>query len=258
MNNSIWVVIPAAGVGKRMQSDRPKQYLELIGRTVLEHTLDCFTQRTDIKGIVIGISQEDEYWPMIKPHLESGQNNIEILTSAGGNERCDTVLNALQQLLKHGANMQDWVMVHDAARPCLAQDDINTLIQQVSQATQSGTPLKQNISGGILAYPVHDTMKRQQTDDADDKTAMISHTEQRDGLWHALTPQMFRLGELHNALKQALEQQINITDEASALEAIQQETLLVEGRSSNIKITRPADLELAEFFLQKQQSSESA
>ena len=227
-----WVVIPASGVGARMQADRPKQYLKLLGKTVLEHTLACFTQRDDIVGIVVGVSAEDPYWsPLSIPEASP----IPIYRVDGGEERCHTVLNALAALRDHyHAADNDWVFVHDAARPCLSQTDINALI-----ASQPN-----NTVGSILAMPVRDTMKREAS-----TSGTISHTEDRVGMWRALTPQMFPLGHLYQALSRALVEGAVITDEASALEYYGENPHLVEGAASNIKITRPADMALAEFFL---------
>lgn len=242
-DTSFWVIIPASGVGTRMQADRPKQYLSLLGKTVLEHTLDCFTQRNDITGIVIGISKDDPYWSDLS--IENNQHDqankintsaVPIYRTEGGEERCDTVLNALAYLQENDQIADNtWVFVHDAARPCLSQQDMDALI-----ASQ-----KNNSVGSILAMPVRDTMKREQSG-----SGTISHTEDRTGMWHALTPQMFRLGDLHQALSQALAEGATITDEASALEYQGRKPRLVEGSAANIKITRPADMALAAFFLQ--------
>ena len=227
-----WAVIPAAGVGKRMQADRPKQYLPLVGRTVLEHTIARFDRHAAIAGIVVAVSEGDAYW-----------NDLDLRCSKplhlapGGAERSDSVLNALA-LLSGYAEAQDWVLVHDAARPCLRPADIDRLIDV----------LRDDPVGGILATPVRDTMKRQ------DPERRIAATEDREGLWHALTPQMFRLGTLHAALDRAVAEGAVITDEASALEYVGQRPLLVEGRGDNIKITRPEDLALAEFFLRQERT----
>lgn len=222
-----WVVIPAAGVGARMKADRPKQYLPLYGKTVIEHTLNCFTQHPAITGIVVALSPDDPYWPGL--HIES---RLPLHIAAGGQERCHSVLNALHLLAQHAAS-DDWVLVHDAARPCLTRPDIDKLC----------TELNDDTVGGILAVPVRDTMKRA------DGEGRIGATEDRNGLWHALTPQMFRLGLLTQALEQALADGFVVTDEASAVEHAGLRPKLVEGRADNIKVTRPEDLALAEFFL---------
>jgi 2-C-methyl-D-erythritol 4-phosphate cytidylyltransferase len=229
MKRQYWVVIPAAGVGKRMQADRPKQYLQLLERTVIEHTLACFTSHPLINGIVVALSGDDPYWPTLD--IPSA---IPIHVAEGGAERCHSVLNGLELVAGHAAAEEDWVLVHDAARPCLGREDLDKLIHAVDE----------DEVGGILAVPVRDTMKR------DNEAGRITHTEERDGLWHALTPQMFRLGKLREAISQALADGFEVTDEASALEHLGMQPLLVEGQGSNIKVTRPEDLALAAYYLQ--------
>ncbi|MBD3669256.1 MAG: 2-C-methyl-D-erythritol 4-phosphate cytidylyltransferase [Gammaproteobacteria bacterium] len=227
-----WVVIPAAGVGRRMQADRPKQYLPLVDRSVIEHTLDCFVHHPRIDGIVVSLSDDDPYWDKL-----AITSDKPIYRAQGGVERCHSVLNGLMEIGRH-ADVNDWVLVHDAARPCLTKTDLDKLMRAV----------RDDEVGGILAVPVRDTMKR------DNDAGRISHTEDRDGLWHALTPQMFRLGVLHEALSIALDDDFEVTDEASAIEHAGLQPLLVEGLSSNIKVTRPEDLELAEYYLRREQS----
>lgn len=228
----LWVVIPAAGLGTRMAADRPKQYLMLAGRTVLEHTLACFAGHPRVRGIVLAIALDDPFWPDLV--LDA---SLPVHIVPGGEERAQSVLNALDLLAALG-QPSDWVLVHDAARPNLARQDLDRLVAEVEQ----------DAVGGILAVPVRDTMKRA------DGEGRIAHTEPRERLWHAVTPQMFRLGLLRDALRRALEAGVRVTDEASALEYLGLHPLLVEGRADNIKITRPEDLELAEFFLTRRQA----
>lgn len=235
MANKYWVVIPAAGVGKRMQADRPKQYLPLCDKTVIEHTISCFSHHADISGIVVSLSANDPYWPELDLHSDAPLHRAE-----GGAERCHSVLNGLEVVTQY-AHDDDWVLVHDAARPCLSRLDLDKLISEVN---------KDDV-GGILAVPVRDTMKRG-TVKSDNGLERIEHTVDRQGLWHALTPQMFRLGALRDALQQALADGFEVTDEASALEHGGKQPRLVEGSSSNIKVTRPEDLALAEYYLQHQ------
>ncbi|MCP5230775.1 MAG: 2-C-methyl-D-erythritol 4-phosphate cytidylyltransferase [Zoogloeaceae bacterium] len=223
-----WAVIPAAGVGRRMKSATPKQYLPLAGKTVIEHSLNALCSHPAIAGAVVAVTETDPYWP----ELNAGCDGKPLLRAPGGAERCHSVLNALD-VLAGVADEADWVLVHDAARPCLHRDDLDRLI-----AEAGAHPV-----GGILAVPVRDTMKRA------DQDGDIARTEDRVGLWHALTPQMFRLGELRTALRDALDRGALVTDDASALELAGRAPLLVEGAASNIKITRPEDLALAEFFL---------
>ena len=228
IKKNIWVVIPAAGVGKRMESDTPKQYLKLNDKTIIEHTLTLFAQHEFISEIVVVISKGDEYWASLNIDLSKPLH-----VADGGKERSDSVLNGLK-LLEGKASDNDWVLVHDAARPCLRQEDISLLIDT----------LKEHNVGGILAVPVRDTMKRSFDNNN------IKETVERENLWHALTPQMFRFSMLKIALESALKNKDIITDEASAIELAGHQPVLVEGHADNIKITRPEDLALASFFLQ--------
>ena len=228
---NIWVVIPAAGVGRRMASDVPKQYLLLNNKTVIEHTLTIFDLHNSISEIVIVLSKEDEYWPALEITLSKPLHKVN-----GGQERCNSVLNGLK-FLENKAAEDDWVLVHDAARPCLREDDLSLLLES----------LNEHEVGGILATPVRDTMKR-----SNDKLKLIKETVNRENLWHALTPQMFRFELLKNALESALSKNIVITDEASAIEVAGYQPVLVEGHADNVKITRPEDLALAAFFLRQQ------
>ncbi|MEI8208712.1 MAG: 2-C-methyl-D-erythritol 4-phosphate cytidylyltransferase [Methylococcales bacterium] len=223
-----WAVVPAAGVGKRMNADRPKQYLELAGKTVIEHTVYRLLSADVFAAVAVAISAEDPYWP------ELGISEHEkIITAAGGKERADSVLSALKSI-RHLASDNDWVLVHDAARPCITTTDIHFLIDS----------LKDDPVGGILALSSHDTLKNVQ------KGSIIG-TLDRSHIWRALTPQMFRYGSLKQALELA-EGNPSITDEASALELQGLQPKIVEGRPDNIKITRPEDLALAQFYMEHQ------
>ena len=226
-----WAVIPAAGVGKRMGSDVPKQYLPLHGKTVIEHTLDRFLDHPAIAGVVVAISAGDEYW------AELGLSMPHLHVVTGGTERCHSVLNALDYL-EGIAKATDWVLVHDAARPCLRDTDVQQLIDTLAE----------HAVGGLLGLPVSDTVKRT------DASGRVETTVPRDNLWRALTPQMFRLGDLRQALSAALEQGVLVTDDASAMEFVGKAPLMVEGHADNIKITRPQDLPLAELYLHQQES----
>lgn len=225
-NSKYWAVIPAAGVGRRMQADRPKQYLELHGKTVLEHTLGIFLDHPRIEGVVVALTQGDPYWPAL------GLGHPGLVTVEGGEERCHSVLNALEWL-RQTAHESDWVMVHDAARPCLRHGDIDRLMGQLAD----------HPVGGLLGVPVADTLKRTGADD------VVTETVPREHLWRALTPQMFRLGALHRALSDALQKGWLVTDDASAMELAGMAPKMIEGHGDNIKITRPADLSLAERYL---------
>jgi len=225
-----WGIVPAAGVGKRMQADRPKQYLPLAELTVLEQTLNRLLQVDALTAVVVAVSKEDPYWPT----LEIAQN-LRIYTAAGGKERADSVLSALHSLAEQ-ANENDWVLVHDAARPCITAVDIENLIEQ----------LNAHAVGGILALASHDTLKSVNED------LVIVDTVDRSTIWRALTPQMFRYGELKHALEEASEKGWIVTDEASALELQGKQPKIIAGRSDNLKITRPEDLALAQFYLEQQ------
>lgn len=227
MSNNYWVIIPAAGIGSRMGSDCPKQYLEIQGKTILQHTLERFNLKA-IAGIVVCIADHDTYWDNLTLLMP-------VIRANGGTERCHSVLNGLQ-VLQQQAQPDDWVLVHDAARPCVRQSDIETLIARLANH-----PI-----GGLLALPVRDTMKRSNA------KAEIVETVERDGLWHALTPQMFRLELLVNALQTVLNNNELVTDEAQAIEKQGLKPLLVAGHADNIKITHPQDLALAELYLQEQ------
>lgn len=223
---SFWVVIPAAGVGSRMQADRPKQYLSLGGRCLIEHTLDCFLDQPGLSGLVVCLSPTDAWWPELACAADP-----RITRADGGHERADSVLHGLQALAALGAKDEDWVLVHDAARPNLAQSDLHKLLNT----------LKDDPVGGLLAVPVRDTLKLAGPD------GRVSSTPDRSLFWQAYTPQMFRLGALRTALADALAGGASITDEASAMEWAGQAPRLVEGRADNIKVTRPEDL----AFLQR-------
>ncbi|QXH50368.1 2-C-methyl-D-erythritol 4-phosphate cytidylyltransferase [Pseudomonas fakonensis] len=219
---AFWAVIPAAGVGARMAADRPKQYLMLGGQTILEHSLDCFLGHPALMGVVVSIADEDPYWP----GLHCAQDS-RIQRAPGGRERADSVLNALLLLHAQGAADDDWVLVHDAARPNLARSDLDRLLSELAD-----DPV-----GGLLAVPARDTLKRAGAD------GRVSATIDRSTVWQAYTPQMFRLGMLHRALAECLVSDVAVTDESSAIEWAGHAPRLVEGRSDNIKVTRPEDLE---------------
>ncbi len=219
---AFWAVIPAAGVGARMAADRPKQYLQLGGRTILEHSLDCFLDHPGLKGLVVSLAEDDPYWPDL-----ASARDPRIQRASGGAERADSVLNALLHLHAQGAADEDWVLVHDAARPNLARTDLDKLLGELAH-----DPV-----GGLLAVPAKDTLKRA------DAHGRVSETVDRSTIWQAYTPQMFRLGALHRALADSLVADVAITDEASAMEWAGQAPRLIEGRSDNLKVTRPEDLE---------------
>ncbi|HZJ94853.1 MAG TPA: 2-C-methyl-D-erythritol 4-phosphate cytidylyltransferase [Thiopseudomonas sp.] len=223
-----WLVIPAAGIGSRMQAECPKQYLTIAGKTILEHTLACLIEHPKLLGVMLAIAENDRWWPQLPL-----AGNALIQTVPGGAERADSVLNALNALQGRGAQADDWVLVHDAARPLLNADDLERLLMT----------LKNDPVGGLLAAPARDTLKQVTAQ------GCVAHTIDRSAVWHALTPQMFRLSLLQRALTDALQAQVQVTDESSALEWAGFSPRIVEGQASNIKITRPEDLLLAQALL---------
>ncbi|OFC70718.1 2-C-methyl-D-erythritol 4-phosphate cytidylyltransferase [Alteromonas confluentis] len=229
-HSSVVAVVPAAGVGSRMQADRPKQYLQLGNKTILEHTLLTLNAHPAVSRVVVALSCDDPYFPNLPIADASWLTVVD-----GGKERADSVLAGLQLL-----NDDEWALVHDAARPCVSHDDIDTLLEVRNRS---------DVVGGILATPVRDTMKRESTS----TPGAISHTESRDRLWHALTPQLFPAGLLTAALKQGEQKKVVVTDEASAMEAAGYQVALIDSNPANIKITRPADMPLAAFYLQQSQ-----
>ncbi|MFO1420870.1 MAG: 2-C-methyl-D-erythritol 4-phosphate cytidylyltransferase [Candidatus Competibacteraceae bacterium] len=223
-----WALVPAAGVGKRMGSTVPKQYLPLAGRPVIAHALATLLDHPRIAGVVVAIGAEDEWWLTVAAELSTTKPLRVVI---GGVERCHSVLNGLEAL-REWATPSDWILVHDAARPCLTVGDVDRLLE-----------LDDDPVGGLLAVPARDTLKQV------DNAGRVAATVDRARLWHALTPQMFRLEMLREALRAALARGLLVTDEAAAMEAAGFAPRLVEGRADNLKITRPEDLALAEFYL---------
>ncbi|MBT5221690.1 MAG: 2-C-methyl-D-erythritol 4-phosphate cytidylyltransferase [Gammaproteobacteria bacterium] len=228
--NKYWGIVPAAGVGKRMQADRPKQYLPLNNITVIEQTLTRLLEVKSISAVVVAISKEDPYWPTLEI-----SSNPRIYTAAGGKERADSVLSALNSIADK-ADDNDWVLVHDAARPCITQSDVEYLINE----------LQDHPVGGILGLASHDTLK------SVDNNLAISGTVDRSKIWRAFTPQMFRYAALKHALQEAADKGWIMTDDASAMELQGMQPKIIAGRADNLKITRPEDLALAQFYLEQQ------
>ncbi len=226
---SIYGLVPAAGIGQRMAVDRPKQYLMLHGRPVIEWSVQALLDHPGMAEVVVALAADDPYWPNTRHHADPRVRRVN-----GGAERAESVLNGLAALASVAAD-QDWVLVHDAARPCVRGDDIALLVEQGMAA-----------GGAVLGVRVNDTMKRTGPDNR------ISGTVDRDGLWAAFTPQLFPVGQLRSALQAALQAGARVTDESSAMEWAGHHPLMLEGHSDNLKITRPGDLESAAIILENQ------
>lgn len=223
-----WGVIAAAGSGSRLARDRPKQYLPLAGRTVIEWSLSPFLACDWVDGVVVVLARGDAEFQGLPL-----AGHRKVVTTLGGATRAESVLRGLQRIREQGLGEERdvYAMVHDAARPCLTRSALEHLREQATGR-----------DGGLLAVPVTDTLKRE-------TVGTVKATVSRDGLWRAQTPQMFELGRLTEALERALAEGLEITDEASAMERSGARPRLVCGRVSNIKITYAEDLPLAEFWL---------
>jgi len=222
----LWCVVPAAGRGSRAGGDRPKQYQPLAGRPLLDHTLERLAAHPRIAGLVVVIAAGD-------PHFSAVDSigGKPLIVATGGGERSDSVLAGVLALPATVAQDR-FVLVHDAARPCVRADDITRLIDQAGRG-----------EGGLLGAPLRDTLKRA------DAGCHSTATEPREGRWRAFTPQMFRRGALAHALALAAAEGIVVSDEAMAMERTGVMPLLVEGSEDNIKVTTSADFALAEFLL---------
>jgi 2-C-methyl-D-erythritol 4-phosphate cytidylyltransferase len=226
-----WLIVPAAGIGQRMQAKCPKQYLRISSQFILDITLSRLLDSGLFAGCMVPLNVEDQWW-----QGTNASKDRRIQTCDGGVERADSVLSALRALAGK-VHADDWVLVHDAARPCIHPSDLANLV-----STLAAHPV-----GGLLAAPVADTVKRAGIG----MHPEVIETVDRRQLWRALTPQMFRYSMLVTALEQALKKRQPVTDESSAMEFSGNMPVLIEGRSDNIKITVPADLELAEFILSR-------
>ncbi|WP_075183216.1 2-C-methyl-D-erythritol 4-phosphate cytidylyltransferase [Pantoea sp. 1.19] len=220
----IIAVVPAAGIGSRMAANCPKQYLRIGDRTLLEHAIAGLLRHPAVTRVIVALSADDTTFASLPLAADPRVRRV-----TGGGQRAESVMAGL-----NAAGEEGWVLVHDAARPCLHPDDLARLLALTQHSK----------TGGILAAPVRDTMKR-----AESGAQAIAHTVDREALWHALTPQLFPLALLRHCLMRALREGATITDEASALEYCGYHPQLVAGRSDNIKVTRPEDLALAAFYL---------
>jgi 2-C-methyl-D-erythritol 4-phosphate cytidylyltransferase len=221
-----WCVVPAAGHGRRFGSEVPKQYMPLSGQPLIVRTLERLAAHPRVAGLMVVLAAGDTLWPGI-----DRIDDTPVRTAIGGDERADSVLAGLQALADV-VSENDFVLVHDAARPCVRMADIDKLVVRAGQ-----------VEGGLLGAPLRDTLKRA------DVHGHSEGTEPREARWRAFTPQMFRHGALSRALEGMLEAGVAVTDEAMAMEGVGIAPLLVEGAEDNIKVTTRADLALAEFLL---------
>lgn len=231
MSHLINAIVPAAGIGTRMGAAVPKQYLPLAGQPILGHTLDRLLAHPQINSLVVALHPQDKWFASLPQAKHS-----KITCVMGGTERADSVLNALKTI-----EQNSWALVHDAARPCVTEQDIDKLILSLKASPQ----------GSILALPVRDTMKQARLD-SNTAIPCIEQTICREQLWHALTPQLFPTGLLAKNIAAAMAAGIKVTDESSAMEWAGYHPALIAGRADNIKVTHPDDLDLAELFLQAQ------
>lgn len=231
---TIWAVLPAAGIGRRMGSTIPKQYLSLVETPVLLHSLRRLGAASAIQKIVVVIHPDDSHWSHLVDSIEP-QLSDRILSVSGGDERYQSVLNGLLALDAY-AKSDDWVLVHDAVRPCVRASDIASLIQSVSSHSV----------GGLLGSRVDNTLKRVSVDSA------VIETVDRQEFWNALTPQMFRYGLLKEAIETVVASGDQVTDEAAAMESAGHRPIMVAGNKDNIKITHESDLLLAAQILELQ------
>ncbi len=228
-----YAIVPAAGSGSRFGAEMPKQYLSLAGRPLIYHTLLALCHCPRLARVWVVLSRDDVWW---QTHDWSGLGPKLETVFCGGATRAVSVANGLSAAATAAAD-DDWILVHDAARPCLSQAMLTALCDELAD-----DPV-----GGLLAVPVADTLKRA------DAAQRVAATEPRDGLWQAQTPQMFRYGLLNDALT-GVADRAEVTDEAGAIEALGFKPKLVRADSSNLKVTYPADLRLAELILRARES----
>lgn len=225
----IWGVIPAAGYGLRMMSEVPKQYLALQGESMLQRSIRTLVNNPTVDGVVVVLASDDSGFNELPKDIQS-----QVVTATGGDTRSDSVAAGVKALIEH-AGTDSWALVHDAARPLLSSRDLVNLITLVTQS---------DAGGGLLATPVSDTLKR-----ANYENDRVSATVSRADLWQAQTPQMFKAGELLSAIDKAQQEDVAVTDEASAMEHAGMNPLMVAAMDPNFKVTRTADLQLAAAWL---------
>ena len=239
----LWAIVPAAGRGERFASATPsipKQYTPLRGKSVLEWSLRALLTEPRIHGVVVVLAAGDERWSEVARNLDSPK----LLTAIGGAQRQDSVMNGLEYLAPR-VQADDWILVHDAARPCLSAADLSALIDTLERNPRGAAA---DMGGVVLAAPIVDTIKRETADGLE--------TVERTGLWRALTPQVFAYAKLRQALQEAADAGQAVTDEAQAMQRLGVRAALVPGSPFNIKVTRAEDLEMAAAILKMGESSQ--
>jgi 2-C-methyl-D-erythritol 4-phosphate cytidylyltransferase len=228
--NPVWAIIPASGTGSRMQGKKPKQYLQLGDKTIIEHTLDRLLSLEGIDGVILVLRSGDRDWEAI-----DYQSPKPLITTIGGELRQDSVFNGLVKLLDQEFD-EPYAMVHDAVRPLVSHQDLRKLIEAAIDHN----------AGALLALPITDTLKQQDDD------SYVERTVAREGLWRAFTPQMFKAKLLFRAIEYVRQNNLDITDDASAIEVLGMRPKLVSCDAENLKITNPSDLVLAAQILKRQ------
>ncbi len=227
--SNYWGILPAAGIGARMNSEIPKQFINIGDKSILEWTVKAFASFSKLKGIYVGLSSNPERfeWAVsLHPKIRAAYR--------GGNSRTETVFYGLEHMLHEGHSKDDWVLVHDANRPFLEHEDMESLLLEVGD----------DEDGGILCLPIHDTVKHGLQN-------RITKTLPRTEIFSAQTPQLFKVGLLHDALAECMDSGKNVTDESQAMELKGYQPKLVLGSPTNIKITIPADMAFAQAILQR-------
>ncbi|MDA0279204.1 MAG: 2-C-methyl-D-erythritol 4-phosphate cytidylyltransferase [Proteobacteria bacterium] len=233
---TIWAILPAAGIGRRMGSTIPKQYLTIDGVPLILHSLRRLSAVSEIQKIIVVIHPEDNRWAKLQESIvEEFENRI--ITVMGGDERYQSVLNGLTAVTELAAS-DDWVLVHDAVRPCIRTSDIENLISKVSL----------HPVGGLLGSAVDNTLKKVGAD------LSVIETVDRESYWNALTPQMFRFAALKESIEAVVASGEQVTDEAAAMEVAGFKPIMIAGHKDNIKITVESDLVLASQILKNQAS----
>ena len=247
--SSCHAILPTGGTGSRLGGETPKQLRVLAGKPMLAFALEALIATPEIESIWVGVSPSMHAAGNFAAFQESSSALLNTKPNyflpTGGSSRQETVLNTLKAMLDADIPGEDWILVHDAARPGITSESIQDLIHGVLDA-DSGSPLH----GGILAMPVADTLKQ-----AAANGQWIEGTISREAVWQAQTPQMFRLADLYAALENAVSNSAAVTDEASAIERLGGKPLLIKGSTRNFKVTHQADWELMEFVLRKQDAS---